>query len=158
MKHLTLIVLTVTAVFLVACSSIDCPIETKVVVNYSVPDTLRYDTLTITTRKANGTDSVLQNRLVGRVAFSLPVSYSQPADTLVFHIADTLGLTTTDTVWMQKLNIPHFESIDCAAHFFHHITDVQYTRRGIDTLFILNPTVNYDTKVNHLQIHFKSRY
>ena len=157
MRLLTRILLYATAAFLLACSSIDCPIETKVVVYYSVPDTLRYDTLTVTTRKAGGKDTTLLNRLVGNVSFSLPVSYSQPEDTLVFHIADTLGVVTTDTVWMKKDNIPHFESVDCAAHFFHRITDIRSTHSGIDTLFIVNPSVTYETTGN-LQIHFKNRY
>jgi hypothetical protein len=73
---------------------------------------------------------------------------------LVFYMADRLGIKTLDTVWIKKDDIPHFESVDCAAHFFHHITDVRCTHEGIDSIVINNRTVDYNSTVTHLNIYF----
>ncbi|MDE6689532.1 MAG: alpha amylase [Prevotella sp.] len=147
---------------LVACSSIDCPIATTVAVNYTFCDaagakTTLDDTLSVWTRRGDGTDTLLFNRGVGQTALQLPISYQRPEDILVFRIADVLNVETLDTVWITKEDIPHFESVDCAAHFFHTLTAVRSTHRGIDTIAIINPSVTYDTSVEHLRICFKAR-
>ncbi len=146
-----------------ACSSIDCPVQNTVEVYYGiytyengveVADTLN-DTLYIWTQREDGKDTLL-NRYVGKTAFSLPPSYSHPEDMLVFYLVDTANVWTLDTVWIQKNDIPHFESVDCAAHFFHELTAVRSTHRGIDTIFINNPSVTYDPSVVNFHIHFKN--
>ncbi len=153
-------------VALAACSSIDCPVENTVAVRYGVygtdgidevADTLK-DTLWIWTPRANGTDTLLLNRGVGLTAFALPVSYQRPVDTLIFYIADTSHVWTVDTVFLSKTDTPHFESVDCNAHFFHHLTAVRSTHRGIDTVVINQPSVTYDQSQTHLHIHFKDRH
>lgn len=146
----------------VACSSIDCPIATTVAVNYGfydaseAQDTLD-DTLSVWTQRSDGTDTLLFNKGVRQTALTLPVSYQRPEDILIFRIADTSHVVTLDTVWIKKEDIPHFESVDCAAHFFHTLTAVRSTHRGIDTITISNPSVTYDTSVEHLRIRFKAR-
>jgi len=151
--------------FALSCSSIDCPVENTVAVRYGifsadgadeVADTLK-DTLWVWTRRVDGSDTLLLNRGVGLTSFSLPVSYQRPADTLIFLIADTSMVWTLDTVVVGKEDTPHFESVDCNAHFFHRLTSVASTHRGIDTVFINQPTVNYDQAATHLHIHFKAR-
>jgi hypothetical protein len=82
------------------------------------------------------------------------VSYQSPVDTLVF---ETIRLAAIDTVWLEKQDIPHFESVDCSALFFHNITAVRSTHIGIDTIIITNPTVDYDPSNPHLYIRFKAR-
>lgn len=146
--------------FLYACSSIDCPVQNTVATYYSVRDasgeaTLN-DTLWVLTRRCDGSDTLLLNRFTGQSAFSLPVSYSHPEDTLLFVVADTAGIWTLDTLWLKKDDIPHFESVDCSAHFFHRLTDVRCTHNGIDSVSIVNPTVNYDPNTTHLYIYFRS--
>ncbi|MBQ9668811.1 MAG: alpha amylase [Prevotella sp.] len=120
-------------------------------------DTLK-DTLWIWTPRADGTDTLLLNRGVGLTEFSLPVSYQRPVDTLVCFIADTSHVWTIDTIFLSKTDTPHFESVDCNAHFFHRLTAVSSTHRGIDTVFINQPSVTYDQSQTHLHIHFKDRH
>ncbi len=154
-----------TAMAFMACSSIDCPVENTVAVRYGVystdgidevADTL-HDTLWVWTQRADGNDTLLLNRGVNMTAFSLPVSYQRPADTLIFLIVDTNQVWTLDTVVVGKEDTPHFESVDCNAHFFHRLTSVASTHRAIDTVFINQPSVNYDQTATHLHIHFKKR-
>ena len=74
------------AVLMSACSSIDCPVKNTVRTYYSLKapgaavDTLK-DTLSITSHRADGTDTVLLNRAISIVSFSLHVGYSNPEDT-----------------------------------------------------------------------------
>ena len=147
-----------------SCSSIDCPVQNTVAVYYAVgyDDELGDrvtetfgDTLWVWTQRSDGTDTLLLNRGTGLQTFQLPVSYQHPEDVLVFAISDTAYVLTVDTVWIKKDDIPHFESVDCAAHFFHRLTDVRSTHNRIDTIAINNPSVTYDQTVTNLLIHFK---
>lgn len=144
-----------------ACSSIECPIQTEVAVRYAFydadgePYTLT-DTLWVWTQRSDGTDTLLFNRGVNQTSLRLPASYQHPEDMLVFCMADTTGRVALDTVWVQKEDIPHFESVDCAAHFFHTLTGVRSTHYSIDTIQIINTSVNYDTSGEHLHIYFKN--
>lgn len=144
---------------LYACSSINCPVENTVATYYSVRDASGEvtfpDTLWVLTRRSDDSLLVLLNRFTGQSAFSLPISYSQPEDTLLFMVSDTTGVTTLDTLWLKKDDIPHFESVDCSAHFFHRLTNVRCTHNGIDSVSIVNPNVDYDPTKTHLHIFFK---
>ena len=149
-----------------ACSSIDCPVQNTVAVKYVVgyddklgelvQETLT-DTLWIWTQRSDGKDTLLLNRGVGLKGFSLPVSYQHPEDVLVFAIADTSHVITVDTVWMKKDDMPHFESVDCSAHFFHNITDIRSTHYRIEDITIKNPSVTYNQEVTNLLIRFKGK-
>lgn len=152
--------------FITACSSIDCPVQNTIAVYYKicsfdngeeVTDTLN-DTLYVWTQRSDGKDTLLLNRGVNITSFSLPPSYSHPEDMLVFYVVDTAHVWTLDTVWLKKNDIPHFESVDCSAHFFHELTAVRSTHRGIDTIIINNPSVTYDPTVVNLHIHFKDHH
>ena len=153
------------SVVVTACSTIDCPVQNTVSIYYAVKklngevevtDTLK-DTLSIWTRRSNGTDTLLYNQGVNTTKLELPVSYSHPEDVWVFRIADTSHVATIDTVWIKKNDIPHFESVDCSAHFFHELTAVRSTHLRIDTILINNPSVTYDPLVVNLHIRFKAR-
>ena len=146
-----------------ACSSIDCPVQNTVYTAYGLykpggeRDTLR-DTLTILTTRRDGTDSVLLNRSVNTTAFELPMSYTAPADTLLFTITDTLQRTLTDTVWIAKDNYPHFESVDCNISFFHFITSVRWTGNAIDSIAVNKQNVDYDASTEHFHLYLKARH
>ena len=145
-----------------SCSSIDCPIQNTVATKYAIMDadgqaTSFADSLYIWTRRADGRDTLL-NSGTGISEFSLQISYTNPEDTLIFYIKDSYHQQTLDTVFLKKENIPHFESVDCAAHFFHRLTAVRSTHDGIDSITIVNPHVNYDQSKAHLNIFFKKRY
>jgi hypothetical protein len=152
-------------VFIISCSTIDCPVQNKVALNFAVKkynssgvevtDTLR-DTLYVWTERKNGTDTLILNRAVDVRSFSLPLSYSHSEDVMVFAVnaKDGTGVTL-DTVWIKKEDIPHFESVDCSAHYFHVLTAVRSTHLVIDTVIIKNPSVTYDPSADNIHIHFK---
>ena len=145
---------------ILACTSIDCPLVTTVRTYYvlqtpaQTTDTLR-DTLSIRTFRANGSDTLLLNKGIGLTSLSLPVGYTTPEDTLYF-IFKNGSFRAVDTVLIKKENIPHFESVDCNARFFHRITAVRSTHNAIDSININNPSVDYDTQTVHFHIYLKS--
>lgn len=137
---------------LISCSTIDCPLNNTVFANYKLqgPVTTLPDTLTISTTRMDGMDTVLINRQVNTDSFTLPVSYGQPEDVLYFHTG-----RLRDTVWIEKTNQPHFESVDCGLNYFHTITGVRFTRHAIDSIVINHNEVNYDFTPKHFYIYFK---
>ena len=167
MKRLPLFILTL---LMVACSSIDCPVQNTVSSHFflykSDGTALELnDTLTISTKKSDGKDTVLFNRGIGirdfklgMKDFQIPISYSHPEDIQVFTFSNANNdLFVVDTVWVKKEDIPHFESVDCNAAFFHRLTDVRYTHNYIDSIVINNPSVDYDQTAEHFRIYTKAR-
>lgn len=144
-----------------ACSSIDCPLNNLVYSSYGLygadgrADTLT-DTLTISTNRTDGSDSVLINRDSRVTEFSLPMSYSHPQDVFFVEVKGD-GYTALDTLTVSKEDKPHFESVDCGPSFFHTITAVECTNNAVDSVIINNPDVNYDTSKKHFRIYFKHR-
>lgn len=147
--------------FLLSCSSINCPVQNTVSVQYAVYDaegeTTFGDTLWVFSKRKDDTDTLLLNRVVDFKSFSLPISYSHPEDVLLFFIGDKDDNYSLDTIWIKKDDIPHFESVDCSAHFFHRITAVRSTHERIDSITIANSLVDYDTNRTHLHVFFKDR-
>jgi len=154
-----------TAIVATACTSIDCPVENTVYTVYQLQkpdgttDTLTVDTMWIYTPRADGTDTLLVNRLCGSSAttFNLPISYTQPEDVICLITKDTIGTIWQDTIRILKENYPHFENVDCQASYFHSITAVRSTHRIIDTVLINNATVNYDASNAHFHLRLKAR-
>ena len=152
--------------FLISCTSIDCPVQNTVSTVYSLKkadgttDTLGTDTMWIWTQRADGKDTLLINRLCGTSAtgFSLPISYTQPEDVICLAFKDTIGPYRLDTIRIKKENIPHFESVDCQASYFHTITAVSTTHDAIDSIVINNPNVNYDSNTTHFKLYLKARH
>lgn len=138
--------------FIMSCSSIECPLNNVVYTNYQLrgPVTTLPDTLTISTMRTDGLDSVLINQQVNTDSFSLPVSYGKEEDVLFFRTNHLL-----DTVWVTKTNEPHFESVDCGLNYFHTLTGVRFTRHAIDSVVINHKSVNYDASPKHFYIYFK---
>ena len=170
MKRLPIFLLTL---LVVACSTIDCPVQNVVSVQYEIRDKAGdalsiKDTLSVITTRLDGSDILLDitthlngqdailNRLIDKSAFSLPISYSHPEDILFFCFTDTVK-TVVDTVWIKKDDIPHFESVDCSAAFFHHLTDVRCTHNYIDSLVLIEPSVDYDQTTVHFRLYPKTR-
>lgn len=140
-----------------ACSTIDCPLSTKVCCTYQLAGDVLVltDTLSVTSTRADGNDAVLLNQISGDSIFRLPMSYAHDTDVLFFAFTDKDRVTRTDTVTVSKTNIPHFESVDCSPSFFHLLGDVKHTRHVIDQIIITNSTINYDTTAVHLQIYLQ---
>lgn len=135
-----------------ACSSVDCPLNNTVYANYKLAGAVKTlpDTLTISTARGDGSDSVLINQQVNTDSFLLPMSYGHDVDELYLQ-ANSLR----DTIWVTKTNTPHFESVDCGVAYFHVITGVRYTRHAIDSIAINHKEVNYDATQQHFHIYFK---
>jgi hypothetical protein len=150
-----------TAVLTAACSSIDCPVQTKVTTQYEVYDAggVAYaipDTFSVISERKDGSDTILLNMGVDQKSFSIPISYSHPEDVLYFVFEDSeANRYLVDTVWIKKDDIPHFESVDCQASFFHELKSVRHTTNAIDSIIIKNTTVDYDTKTVHFYLYPK---
>ena len=86
------------------CTSLDCPLNNTVYSKYKLQGdiTRLTDTLTISTPRRTGIDSVIVNRDVNIDSILLPMSYSQPADTFFFETRDTLKRAYLDTVIVRK--------------------------------------------------------
>lgn len=154
-----IILAAVSALAVSACSSIDCPVQNSVYTSYKLfkangqADTLT-DTLTILTKRVDGTDSVVFNRGVSLLKFDLPISYTNAEDTFIFHRKSTTA-EAYDTVRIQKDNYAHFESVDCQIAYFHTITGVSTTGHFIDSITVNKSTVDYDTSTEHFHLYFK---
>lgn len=144
-----------------ACSSIDCPVQNTVYTVYELRtadeqlDTLR-DTMFIYSHRSDGSDTLLFNSGIGLTSFSLPISYAHPEDTLFFLLVNRPSYILLDTVLIKKDDIPHFESVDCSASFFHRLTAVRSTHYAIDDIAIHKDFVDYDAETAHFYIRFKS--
>ena len=79
---------------------------------------------------------------------------SELQDILVFNVYNQT-VSIFDTVWVKKDDIPHFESVDCNASFFHRLTDVRYTHHFIDSIVIKNPSVDYEKTTIHFYVYPK---
>ena len=137
-----------------ACDSADCTLMNNVACSYGFysngTSISLLDPLNV---YACGTDSVLVNQEIGASSASIPMSYWLDADTLIFEVCGETYLLV-DTVYVEKENIPHFESPDCPSKMFHAITAVRCTHNFMDDITITNPIVNYD-QVENLQIHIR---
>lgn len=158
MRRMTIALIALTA--MTACTSIDCPLENNVATLYKLQkadgtqDTL-HDTLTVLTRLARGVDTVILNKSVETTSFQLPVSYTNAADTFTFvRKSDTRELT--DTVWIEKTNLPQFESVDCKLVYFHDVTSLRHTRNGIDSISVKKGRIDYDSNTENFHIYFKA--
>ena len=147
--------------FLGACSSVDCPLNSKVMSKYcfvkpdGTPDTLK-DTFTVTALEWVN-DTVVFNSGINLSFFSVPMSNAKPEDVLLISFKDTLSNVVYDTIWVEKTNYPHLESVDCNPKFFHTITNVRSTHNRIENIVINDNKVDYEPKENfhiHLSPYF----
>jgi len=147
MRHRLLFILSV-LLTLASCETYDCTLYNYVGMYGSFYQDGKavaiQDALTIT---ISGSNSVLLNQAANTSKVTLPLSFWQAEDTLVFHVN---GIQ--DTVWITKTNLVHYESPDCPMTLFHTIQDVRSTHKFIDSITITRPSVNYETTEN-LQIH-----
>lgn len=145
------------ATLLAACSTIDCSLNSRVAVTYKLAGDVKKLThpLTVTAHLGDGNDSILLNQLANTDSFQLPMSYNRHEDTLYFK-TKTTAKALTDTVIITKINIPHFEAVDCNPIFFHEIKDVKCTRHFIDTIVVNNKHVTNVPSKSNFFLHLKS--
>ena len=159
MRKIIPIILIVVAV-MVSCTTLDCPLNNTVYAKYKLKGSIAKlsDTLTISTTRLAGSDSVLINKDVNIDSFILPMSYTQPEDVFFFEMRDTvLHEVFKDTVKVKKEDQPHFESVDCKPSYFHTITSIETTHNRIDSIVINHKEVNYDATKTHFYIYFGER-
>ena len=143
---------------LAACSSITCPLNNMVRVKFGIynaaqkVDTLK-DTLIVATPRMTGKDSVIINRENYVTDMKLQMSYTNERDTFYMNIIDKNRNRTIDTIVISKTDKMHFESVDCAASFFHTLTGVTYTKHAIDSIVLRNKEVNYDSEKEHFRLY-----
>lgn len=158
---LAFLILSTSLLMFSSCTSVDCPVQNTVCTVYDLKkadglstDTLR-DTLTISTPRMEGNDTVLLNRSVNTTTFNLPISFSNAEDTLYFEVCSK-SRHSIDTLYISKDNIPHFESVDCQISYFHNIHGVRTTNHAIDSVVINKSFVDYDQETEHFHIYFKN--
>ena len=129
------------------------------VAGFDIVDTMGIDTMWVRLKRVDHTDTLLINRLCGAKAtnFQIPISYTQPEDSICTTVVDTIGTVWRDTIVIKKDNMPHFESVDCQASYFHTLTAVKSTHYLIDTVVINHSFVSYDTSNEHLLLYLKAR-
>jgi hypothetical protein len=110
------------------------------------------DTLTVTTRRNDNSNDTLLYDMTEKSSFYMPMSYFHPEDILALdfrygkeHFYDTL--------WVKKEDIPHFESIDCNAKYFHRLTSVRNTTHYIDSVVIKNSYVDFNNATVHIYVY-----
>lgn len=153
-----LIYVIIFTMFLAACSTVDCPLNSYVGTYYKLKGSVSKLPLplTIITPRNEFGDTVLLNQLNNADSFALPMSYSAPSDMLYFSFQKGEGQTLADTIEIFKSDVPHFESVDCSPAIFHKITGINTTHNAIDSIVINNPNVNYDYSKAHFYIYFKN--
>ena len=142
-----------------ACSTVDCPLNNRVMARYAfkkadgTPDTLR-DSLTVKAIRMEN-DTLLLNSGIDLTAFDIAVSYTRKEDILGFTYKSDDGEISHDTLWIEKENYPHLESVECGPKFFHTITNLKYTRNRIDRIEINKKTVEYESsdEIFHIYLY-----
>ena len=159
MRKVIVVILAIAA--MAACTSIDCPVQSLVITNYTLKkangttDTLNTDTIWVITRRADNKDTLVLNAHYDIcTGFQLPISYTQPEDVFFLVLGDITKTRYVDTIRIKKENYPHFESVDCSAAYFHKITAVSTTHNVIDSIVIHHADVNYDNEQEHFYIYF----
>lgn len=97
------------------------------------------------TESTHRNDSILLNKKSGASSISLPMSYYNSADTLVFSYS---GISLQDTVIVAQDSYPHVELPECGTHRFHTLKSIRSTGFAIDSIAISHPVVNYDGNEN----------
>ena len=153
-----------------ACTNIDCPLDNVVMMQCGIYDA----------------ETILLNRAYGTESFLLPLKEGEEKDTLLFFLApisyDT-GNTDEeegtqegegtenqpaatsiepDTLFVNHIGTPHFESVDCPASVFHNITEAatkaspkNQLRWTLDRVKLVRTTVNYDD-IENLRIYLRT--
>lgn len=139
------------AVLLGSCSSMDCSMYNLVELKVSLQGST--DSLSVSTIRQGGADTLIYNKGVVPSEIGLPMSYAQDADKLIFSFKDSLDVVRTDTVTIAKTNEPYFESVDCSAQYTHTITAVSSTHNAIDSVVINSNKVSANANEENLLIY-----
>ncbi len=95
-------------------------------------------------------DTILVNKSSSRSEVSVPMSYLNPADTLIFQYE---SISRGDTLIVSHKSHAHVELPECGAHYYHTLTGIKSTDAAIDHVEIVNSEVNYQGLEN-VKIYF----
>ncbi len=125
----------------ISCSEeADCSMATRAMLQCNlyridpVTQMIENDTLDSLTVTAYGTDSIIINNQKKVHDISLPLRYTADSTKLVFRYSKV----TTDTIVIHHTNTPYFLSMDCGYQMKQAVTDIRYTRRNLDSIYVSN--------------------
>jgi hypothetical protein len=95
-------------------------------------------------------DTVLVNKSNNRTSISVPMSFTNTADTLLFQYESILY---PDTIVIEHSSYPYVELPECGSYMFHTLKSVKSTESGIFKVEIANRTVNFEGNEN-VKIYF----
>ena len=124
-----------------ACSEEeDCSMTTRSMLQCNIytidPETsmTRRDTLDSLTITAYGTDSIILNNQKEVTNLSLPLRYTTDSTVLIFHYSRRYR----DTLTIHHDNTPYFISMDCGYQMRQSVTNIQYSRHQLDSVYTTN--------------------
>lgn len=140
-----------------ACTNIECPLDNVVMMQAGLYHSLDGQKMTVEdflTVYSSPKDTLLLNQAQNISSFMVPLRHGVETDTLLLYFHNDNG-DAADTLLVRKTDVPHFESVDCPAAFFHQLHGVSWTSHAlaqfpltIDSVVIVSPKVEYDDKEN----------
>lgn len=97
----------------------------------------------------NGKDTIIINHISGAGEASLPMSYTQDCDTVIFHYNDGL----CDSLYISHSNTPYYQSMECGTLMFHKLEGLKFTNVWIENATIVNENVNFEGNEN-IKVYF----
>lgn len=146
-----------TAFLTAACANIECPLDNVVAMQVGFYNSLDGNKMSVTYELnvySSPKDSLLLNQAQNVNSFLVPLRHGVETDTLVLHFSDATH-AAADTLLVSKVDIPHFESVDCPTAFFHQLMGVAWTSHPlaelpltIDSVVVVSPKVDYEDREN----------
>lgn len=97
----------------------------------------------------NGKDVIMINHITEADEVSLPMSYTQECDTVIFHYDDGL----CDSLYVSHTNAPYYLSMECGTVMYHQLEGLKHTNVWIENATIVNKNVNFEGNEN-IKIYF----
>ena len=95
-------------------------------------------------------DTILLNKVQNVSQISIPMSYFNGIDTLVFEYGQ---ISLKDTIKIYHNSYPHVELPECGTYRFHTLQSIETTDAAIDHIEISNSQVGYEGNEN-VKIYF----
>ena len=102
------------------------------------------------TQMSQRNDTVLLNKAYDVSTISIPMSYFNRIDKLVFSYGQ---ISLKDTIKITHDSYPHVELPECGTYRFHSLKTIEATDAAIDHIEITNPKVGYEGNEN-VKIYF----
>lgn len=102
------------------------------------------------TKLSQRNDTILLNRAYDQSKISIPMSYFNNVDTLVFSYGQ---ISLKDTIKIYHESYPHVELPECGTYRFHSLQSINASDAAIDHIEISNPKVGYEGNEN-VKIYF----